>query len=86
MAKKKTEDIDHAVVEETTEAVEIVKTIAVTVTAEKLNVRKKPNTSCDIVKVVTKGAELNVFPVLSNGFYELSDGSGFVMSDYVTVK
>lgn len=81
MAKKKIEEVvDISNVEETIE------TLTATVTAEKLNLRKKANTSSEVVRILNKGEEVLVCLNLVNGFYELADGTGFIMSDYVTVK
>lgn len=81
MAKKKIEEPSVEVIEETP-----VNTAKIaTVTADKLNVRKKATTNSDVVKIVCKGDKFEVCPNTVDGFYEIVTG-GFIMSDYVTVE
>ncbi len=54
------------------------------ITTTKVNLREDANTSCDVVKVLSKGAALSVLGEI-NGFYQVKTGSsvGFAAKDYV---
>ena len=60
-----------------------------TVTADALNIRKKPTTSSDIIGKHTKGDVVSISAQTSNGWYRVdypNIGTGYISSEYVNAE
>lgn len=84
----KPETINTEVTTETTEE-KIVEIFGKVSNCKKLNVRVKPNTKCDVVCVIDKGAAVKIDKSKSTrAFYKVlgNDFEGFCMKEYITVE